>query len=153
VRRTFLLTLVIMLAIVSLGYCDANNWGETDTYGLLKKVVPSYLQAAGTTFGGATSIATSVTTIPTSYSLVRKAITDASGFTTGTLANGTPGQILTIFITAVSGSGTFTLTPATKTGFTTLYFDAALDSATLLFVDTSVGWIVIGTNSVVVGQA
>ncbi len=152
-KRILALTLVIMLAIVSLGYCANNNWGNTDTEPLLRKVFPGYLQAAGTTFGGATSLATSVTTIPTGYSLVRKAISNDPAFATGTLANGTPGQILTIFITSVDSGGTFTLTPATKTGFTTLTFNAALDSATLLFVDNTIGWIVIANNSVTVGQA
>ena len=155
-KRILTLTLVMLLAIVSTGYCAANNWGNTDTMSLLNKVVPSYLQAAGTSFSGATSLTSNTTTIPTSYSLVRKVITDEVGYSgstpisyaSGTLANGTPGQILTIIITAVTGSGTYTLTPATMTGFTSLLFNAALDSATLLYVDSTVGWIVLSTNSV-----
>jgi len=144
-KKLFALSLVILLAVTLLaspGYCQNNNWGNTDLFGLLKKVFPGYLQAAGSAFGGATSLTTSTTTMPTGYSFVRKAITDATGFTTGTLANGTPGQFLTIFITTVSGSGSYTLTPSTKTGFSSILFDTAKDQATLWYIDDTVGWVV-----------
>ena len=75
------------------------------------------------------------------------------------LADGTPGQMVTIYIVADSG-GTLYITDdkvndvvfgsTTATGWDDLAFDSALDSVTLLFVDTTYGWIVIGTNSVTV---
>lgn len=112
-------------------------------------IVGDNMLAAGTANGGATSMATTDTAVPTTYAYVRKAIGPTVGHA-GTLANGTPGQILTIFITSVSGSGTFVLTPTTKTGFTTLTFDAAKDQATLQYINSSVGWILIGNTSVTV---
>ena len=38
----------------------------------------------------------------------------------------------------------------TKTGWDDIAFNAALDSVTLLYVDDSIGWIVVGTNSVTI---
>lgn len=104
---------------------------------------------AGTGNGGATSMTTTDTAVSTSYAISRKAIGVQVGLA-GTLADGYPGQILTIFITTVAGSGTYVLTPTTKTGFTTLTFDAAKDQATLLFVNSTVGWILLSNTAVTV---
>lgn len=104
----------------------------------------------GIGISGATSMTTAQVAVSPSYAFVRKAIASDSAFSAGTLADGTPGQFLTIFITSVSGSGTYVLTPTTKTGFTTLTFDAAKDEATLLFVDTTTGWILVSNTAVTV---
>lgn len=105
------------------------------------------LVLAGFANGGAVSMTTSELAISPSYSYVRKALSSTVG-AAGTLANGTPGQLLTIFVTAVDGSGTLVLTPTTKTGYTTLTFNAVADSVTLLYVSDTVGWIVVGNVSV-----
>lgn len=99
---------------------------------------------------GAVSMTTAQVAVSPSYAFVRKAIAGDAAFSAGTLADGTPGQFLTIFITSVSGSGTYVLTPTTKTGFTSLTFDAAKDQATLLFVSTSVGWVLVSNTAVTV---
>jgi len=72
------------------------------------------------------------------------------------LADGTPGQMVTIQLYAAT-AGTLYITDdkviastMTKTGWDDLAFNAALDSVTLLFVDTTYGWVVIGSNSVTV---
>lgn len=74
------------------------------------------------------------------------------------LANGTPGQMLTIIITAATG-GTLYITDdriapsvftMTKTGWDDIALNAALDSVTLLYVDDTYGWIVVGGNSVTI---
>lgn len=57
------------------------------------------------------------------------------------------GQIK-IFV-VVGGSGSCVLTPTTLNGGTTITFNAVGDAVTLLYVAT-VGWTVIGSNSVVV---
>jgi hypothetical protein len=137
--------------MVSIGHCALNAWGRTDLNRLLGQVVPGYIQSVGTGMtSGATSITSSTTAIPLSYGFVRKGITDNTGYTTGTLANGTPGQMLTILISADegAGSGTFTLTPTTTTGFTSIYFNAVYDQVTLLYVDDSAGWIIVSYESV-----
>lgn len=114
-------------------------------------ILDSTLLAAGTANGGATSMTSTELAVPTGYAFVRKAIANDAAFIAGTLANGKPGQILTIYITTVNGgSQTFTITPTTKTGFTSVGLNAAADQVTFLFVDTTVGWVIIGQNSVTV---
>lgn len=63
------------------------------------------------------------------------------------LANGTPGQKLTVTL-VVDGGGTGTLTPATSTGFASIAFADAGDTATLEYIDDTVGWILIGCSGV-----
>lgn len=106
--------------------------------------------ATGAPVGGATSMTSLDTAVSVAYSYVRKAIASDPAFQNGTLANGTAGQLLTIFITEVQGSGTFTLTPTTKTGITSLVFDAPKDMVSLLYVDNTVGWILLSQTSVTV---
>jgi len=73
------------------------------------------------------------------------------------LANGTPGQMLT-FIVTVAGGGTLTITDdqvasgtMTKTGWDDLAFNAVNDSITLLYYNDTIGWILQGAcNSVTV---
>ena len=64
-----------------------------------------------------------------------------------TLADGLPGQGLIINLTA-DGGGVGTLTPATSTGFATIVFADAGDQAVLLYVDDTVGWIIMGLSGV-----
>lgn len=106
------------------------------------------LVLAGVANGGATSMTSTETAVSTSYALVRKAISDTVG-QAGTLADGTPGQTVTIFTTTRVGSGTFILSPTTTTGFDSITFDAVAEYATLTFVDSTTGWIMISTNATV----
>lgn len=107
-----------------------------------------FLLKAGINTGGATSMTTSDTVVSTSYSLVRKKISSLPAYQNGTLANGTDGQVLTFLITEVEVGGTFTLTPATASGFTSLVFEAVDDMVTFLYVDDTVGWILLSQGSV-----
>lgn len=79
------------------------------------------------------------------------------------IANGTPGQMVTIYIASTAGMGTAdtfvisdtgvsgaTATALKSTGWTTLTFNAAMDTVTLLYVDDTYGWVLIGQNSVTV---
>lgn len=86
----------------------------------------------------------------TSTADLTKAVTEftlSSGSDAASLANGTVGQIK-IFV-VVGGSGSCVLTPTTLNGGTTITFNGIGDAVTLLYVAT-VGWTVIGSNSVVV---
>lgn len=76
--------------------------------------------------------------IPVTHGLVLKTTGDEAEALT--LADGVPGQVLTITL-AVDGGGSGTLTPATKTGFSTIVFADAGDTATLEFVDATTGWV------------
>ena len=86
----------------------------------------------------------------TSTADLTKAVTEltlSSGSDAASLADGTVGQIK-IFV-VVGGSGSCVLTPTTLNGGTTITFNAVGDAVTLLYVAT-IGWTVIGSNSVVV---
>ena len=71
------------------------------------------------------------------------------------IADGTPGQMVTIVLASATG-GTLYITDDqvgsadTKTGWDDIAFNAALDSVTLLYVDDTNGWIIIGGNSVTI---
>lgn len=108
------------------------------------------LAASGTANSGAVSMTSNDTAVSTSYAFIRKNI----GFNAqaGTLANGTPGQTLTILISQEIATGTFVLTPSTKTGYLSLEFNDPGDLATLLFVNITIGWVPIGLESVTVNQ-
>lgn len=105
-----------------------------------------YLAATGMANGGAVSMTTADTAVSISYTYTRKniaALAAGASFQLGSLANGYAGQLLTIFITEVGSSGTWTLTPTTKTGFISIKFTAANDMAVLLYVNDTVGWVII----------
>lgn len=81
--------------------------------------------------------------IPVTHAHVSKTTGGAESLT---LANGAPGQILTITLVVDGGDGT--ITPATKTGFATIVLADAKDSVSLRFIDNTVGWVLLGTAGV-----
>lgn len=94
---------------------------------------------------GSTTVAADELAIPVTHSVVLKTTgADAEALT---LANGVPGQVLSIIL-AVDGGGTGTLTPATKTGWTTCAFADAGDVLTVQYVDDTVGWMILGTAGI-----
>jgi len=96
-----------------------------------------FAQAAqAITTAGAVNITTAITTIASSG-------TDAL-----TLIDGLPGQLK--FITMISYGGVATLTPTTLNGWTTIAFNSDGDSCTLLFVDSSNGWSIVGEYGVTI---
>lgn len=94
--------------------------------------------------GGTTSAADSLA-IPVTHSYVAKT-TGADGEAL-TLANGENGQILVISL-VVDGGGTGTLTPTTCSGFLTIVFADAGDTAALMYVDDTTGWVILGLTGV-----
>jgi len=91
-----------------------------------------------------TSIADALA-IPESHGYVAKTTgADAEALT---LADGYPGQVLVVNLTT-DGGGDGTLTPATATGWATIVFADAGDQATLLYVDDTIGWIMLGAKGV-----
>lgn len=96
----------------------------------------------GPTTGSTTSAADSLA-IPVTHRYVAKTTgADAEALT---LANGVPGQLLTISL-VVDGGGDGTLTPTTKSGFVNIVFADAGDTVTLEYVDDTVGWIIVGAH-------
>jgi hypothetical protein len=108
------------------------------------------LMLAGIGNGGATSMASSDLAVPITHAYVGKSIAADSAFSAGTLANGEPGQSLTLYIYQDKGSVTFILTPATASTYSSLSFDSVGDSVTLLYIDDTVGWIVTSYTSVTI---
>lgn len=83
--------------------------------------------------------------IPVTHAYVEKTTgADAEALT---LADGKPSQILFIEL-ATDGGGDGTLTPATATGWATIVFADAGDRATLLYVDDTIGWVIVGLSGV-----
>ena len=64
-----------------------------------------------------------------------------------TIADSVAGHVLTIAL-VTDGGGDGTLTPATSSGFATIVFADAGDTATLKFIDGTVGWVLVGTGGV-----
>ena len=91
------------------------------------------------------AVAADVLAIPITHPYVIK--TTGGDAEALTLANGLPGQMLVIDV-AVDGGGDGTLTPTTVTGFATIVFADAGDRAVLLYVDDTVGWIILGLSGV-----
>lgn len=94
---------------------------------------------------GSTAVAASGLAIPITHARVAK--TTGSSGEALTLANGEPGQVLTIDL-VVDGGGDGTLAPTTKTGFTSIVLADAGDQVTLRYVDDTVGWLIIGAAGV-----
>lgn len=88
---------------------------------------------------GSNTVAGGTLAIPVTRRVVLKT---TGGVEALTLADGLPGQKLTIILATDGGDGT--LTPTTKTGFSTIVFADAGDRADLEFVDATRGWILTG---------
>ncbi len=87
------------------------------------------------------TVAADVLAIPVTHPYVAK--TTGGDGEALTLANGVAGQTLIINLT-VDGGGTGTLTPVTSTGWATIAFADAGDQAILLYIDDTVGWVILG---------
>lgn len=91
------------------------------------------------------TVADDVLVIPVTHGYVIKTTgADAEALT---LANGDPGQVLVIDLDT-DGGGDGTLTPVTATGWATIVFADAGDQANLLYVDDTIGWIIMSLSGV-----
>ena len=85
----------------------------------------------------------SLLAIPTTHGVVRKNLSDVA--TALTLANGDPGQLLSVVISDAGGAKG-TITPTTISGFSTVVLSDAGDRVSLWYVDDTVGWAVLGAT-------
>jgi len=94
---------------------------------------------------GAVAVAADVLPIPVTHAIVTKVTgADAEALTLGA---GDEGQVIHIHI-ATDGGGDGTLTPVTATGWATIVFADAGDRATLMYVNSTVGWIILSLSGV-----
>jgi hypothetical protein len=119
------------------------DFGPTATFdGSLLKY---YSMGPANIAGASTTVASGTAVIPiTGYSVVVKNISEKVG-SVATVANGVSGQVLQIVALTLTGSDTLIITPATTSGFTTVTLSAAKQSVTLLYLNDTLGWVVIGT--------
>lgn len=94
---------------------------------------------------GYTTVALDVLAIPVTHRVVGK--TTGGDAEACTLANGIPGQRLTIIL-VTDGGGDATITPVLATGWATIVLADVKDTITLYYVDDTVGWIVEGAEGV-----
>ena len=97
----------------------------------------------GLQFSGSVAVAGGTLAIPVTHKIVLKTTGGAEALT---LADGKPGQILVITLVTDGGDGT--LTPSRKTGFLTIVFADAKDTASLQYVDDTIGWVILGTAGI-----
>ena len=91
------------------------------------------------------AVAADVLVIPVTHPFVNK--TTGGDAEALTLANGIPGQSVVINL-STDGGGDGTLTPVTATNWATIVFADAGDQANLLYIDDTIGWIIMGMNGV-----
>lgn len=89
------------------------------------------------------TIAADALVIPVTHGIVQK--TTGGDAEALTLADGEPFQVLVINL-VTDGGGDGTLTPATATGWATIVLADAGDQAVLMYIDDTIGWIVIGLS-------
>jgi hypothetical protein len=132
---------VLLLSIVTDGYCvNKIKWGRVDTYKQLKRQLPNDFFYFGQDRTGVSTMITGNTEVPLNFGIVKLPLTGTKSIT---IANGTPGQMITL-LAVNGGSTTTTLTPATSYGWSSATFDAAGESLTLRYLDDTFGWLVDG---------
>ena len=89
------------------------------------------------------AVAADALVIPVTHPIVGK--TSGADAEALTLANGLPGQSLIVNL-IVAGGGACTLTPATSYGWNTVVLLGQYDQVVLLYVDGTIGWVIIGAS-------
>lgn len=114
------------------------------------------LIAAGRVNAASSAASSSTNLAPTSlpYVVFRKYIGGDSGLDEtdgGTrLPDGTSGQVIVFIAADVMTNGSWIVTPVTSATISTITFDAVGETATLLYVDDTIGWIVIANEAATV---
>ena len=80
---------------------------------------------------------------------VSRATHRVDGLATPTLADGTDGQLLHIYVADVLSVGTSTVTVTSSLGFNTIQFNNLGDAVTLMF-NQAFGWTIVGSYNVTI---
>lgn len=107
--------------------------------------------------GASTQVESSSTNLaPTSlpYSVILKNVGGDGGLDetgVGTeLPDGEIGQVLQIIITGLQTNGSWIVTPNRATGFRNITFDTRGDTATLFYMNDTIGWVVMANGGAVI---
>lgn len=151
--KKLLLMLAFIFVVVPLAHtADNNNWGGSDRTRLLGRELPYDMIYLGQDRGGVSTVISTTTAITAGYKLVAKVL-HVSEAQACTLANGVPGQLITIYAISGGGSGgSAVITPATKTGYATITLDAIGESVALQYLDDTYGWVLVGKNAATISQ-
>lgn len=96
----------------------------------------------GSTVAASASVSQSLTASYAAYAYT----SSASVGNAYVLANGSENQEVT-FVLVTDGGKDIIITPTTRTGFTNITLNDAKDSATLKYIDSTIGWVVKGNNA------
>ena len=130
------------------GTTAQNNIGSSTNQ--VNTVYAGNFVSAGTSNGSVSQVE-SVAALPLSYSYVQVPLLNSAG-AVYTLAAGVPGQIITFAVVGAQvGSDTAVITPAKATGYATVTLSAAKQSVTLMYINSSTGWIIIGNAGATIG--
>ena len=137
-------SLILQAAVDASGDHATTLTNSTLAAGAVTATLPAFGGQLAAFTATATTVAGDDLTIPVTHGIVAK--TTANDGEVLTLAAGVPGQVIVLYLTA-DGGGDGVLTPGATahTGFTTITFATAKQSATLLWVDASIGWTILGT--------
>jgi len=121
------------------------------------------LYANGYKSGVTTNVSSesNLTSAALAYGVIQKVAPDSTADVQVALANGTAGQMLTIIVTtgAVTTAGDWIITDdgiapgvftMTKTGWDDIAMDTANEMVTLLYLDDTYGWIIVGISGAAV---
>ena len=120
------------------------------------------LYANGYKSGVTTNVSSesNLTSAALAYGVIQKVAPDSTADVQVALANGTSGQMLTIIVTtAAAGAGDWIITDdgiapgvftMTKTGWDDIAMDTANEMVTLLYLDDTYGWIIVGISGAAV---
>jgi len=120
------------------------------------------LYANGYKSGVTTNVSSesNLTSAALAYGVIQKVAPDSTADVQVALANGTAGQMLTIIVTtAAAGAGDWIITDdgiapgvftMTKTGWDDIAMDTANEMVTLLYLDDTYGWIIVGISGAAV---
>ena len=184
IRKVLTVLVVFMFLFAGAANATVYNWGQTDLFKQLKAAFgttsdghshdgtnsrslgtstenPTFatnVVAAGFKEGVTVNVSSesSLTSAALAYGYITKVTSDHPAILDNTvgLANGVPGQMITITMTTLTQSwiihAAYITGGTTTTGWTTLTFDTSGDLITLLFLDTTNGWIVVYNSGVTI---
>ncbi len=128
-----------------------------DNVRILTTVFATGYEAGASTMA---SEASNLTSAALTFGIFTKTDLDSTSDYYTYLADGVPKQTVTITLLAKTGSGNWVITDdydasvtTTKTNWDDITFNSALDSVTLLFLDNTVGWVIVANDGCTISNS